>query len=528
LHDDSLRPVACWAGHFANGRYPARAWEAGDTLADTIFMPIPTCSHLTDQRYRLHLDLWPLAPDLPEPLPAGPPVLQQTFAEPLIAIRPTEALPQTSEVWRSNQRLTGSTSLQLGQTLTWLDYTNPGQNQSPRFIHQADGAVYTWPALPAFNTPLFLPCKGGPEPFAQAATFIAGPTLSPGSYFPDAAGASPDLTLSLNPRQRTFAPLTSTLVFTPYLAPLSLEFPGQPPIELEGWKAGGLEEPSNLRAEGPLWATFQLSNFPTLQPSSLLPVTLRWQARRWMADPLVVSLKLLDKDFQVGGERQATLGDRYPNVLWVPGEVVEETYPLRLNPGAPPGLYRLEISLLRQDKTLPNGYEYIPLTAGETDLGHNLYPATFRLLDPADGTPPPRPFSAQFGDSIRLTGFDLNPQSSILNPQSSISLALYWQSTANITTTYTVFTQLVGPDGQVWAQWDNPPQAGRYPTTAWAEQDNVVDRYTLTLHDGAPSGQYRLLVGMYDPTTGQRLPVFVNGQPQPDNAVVLTTLSLAP
>ena len=80
----------------------------------------------------------------------------------------------------------------------------------------------------------------------------------------------------------------------------------------------------------------------------------------------------------------------------------------------------------------------------------------------------------------------------------------------------------------MWAQWDNPPQAGRYPTTAWAEQDSVVDRYTLTLREGAPLGQYRLLVGMYDPATGQRLPVLVNGQPQPDNAVLLTTLSLTP
>jgi hypothetical protein len=33
---------------------------------------------------------------------------------------------------------------------------------------------------------------------------------------------------------------------------------------------------------------------------------------------------------------------------------------------------------------------------------------------------------------------------------------------------------------------------------------------------------------MYDPTTGKRLPVTVNGQPQPDNAIQLTTLTLSP
>ncbi len=249
-----------------------------------------------------------------------------------------------------------------------------------------------------------------------------------------------------------------------------------------------------------------------------------------MADPLIVSLKLLDKDFNVGGERLATLGDRYPNVLWAPTEVVEETYPLRLNPNAPPGLYRLEISLLRQDKNLPAGYEYLPLADDETNLGNNLYPATFRLLDPADGLSPPNPFSAQIGDAIHLTGYALDPQSKIHaqtgSPKSKISLALYWQSTAKIPADYTVFTQLLGPDGQVWAQWDNPPQAGRYPTTAWAERDRVVDRYILTLRAGAPPGPYRLLVGMYNPVTGKRLPATINGQPQPDNAIELATLTI--
>jgi hypothetical protein len=245
-----------------------------------------------------------------------------------------------------------------------------------------------------------------------------------------------------------------------------------------------------------------------------------------MAEPLVVALKLLDKDFQVGGERLATLGDRYPNVLWAPGEVVEETYPVQLQTDAPPGLYRLELSLLHLDKNLPNGYENLPLTRADTSLGNNLYPATFRLLDPADGTPPPHPLSAQLGDSVHLVGYDLNPKSKIQNLKSKITLALYWQSTAKIPTDYTVFTQLLGPDGQPWAQQDNPPQAGRYPTSAWAEQDSVVDRYTLTLPEDAPAGQYRLLVGMYDPSTGQRLPATINGQPQSDNAIQLTALTI--
>ncbi len=514
LQDETGRPAACWRGQFVNGHYPARAWETGDTLRDQVFIPIPTCYRLSAQTYRLRLELWPLRPDSPQPTLADAPVLQQILAEPRFTLQPTDSgrssLPQTVDLWQGNERLTGPAEIQLGESLAWLTYAGSRSAQAPAFEQSAGGTTHRWSPLPQLDTPLFLPCADGPSPFAHLSHFIAGPTLPPGPYLPNDPAANLTLTLAL--RQRTLAPLTTTLTFSHTLAPLSLQIPGQPAINLEDWKTGGLEDKSNP-------STFHPSTLPTL------PITLRWHTLRWMADPLVISLKLVDKDFQVGGERVATLGDRYPNVLWVPTEIVEETYPLRLNPDAPPGLYRLEISLLRQDKSLPDGYEYLPLCDGQTGLGYNnLYPLTVRLLDPADGTAPPHPLLAQLNQTIQLTGYNLTPNP-ITNPQLPISLTLYWKSTAPIPTDYTVFTQLIGPDGQVWAQWDNPPQAGRYPTSAWAKQDSVVDRYTLTLRDGAPPGAYRLLVGMYDPATGQRLPAAVNGRPQPDNAVELAILT---
>jgi hypothetical protein len=513
LQDNQDRPVACWRGYFAGGRYPARAWEVGDTLRDRVFIPIPTCYHLSDQSYRLHLELWPLQPDSPEPRLAGAPVLQQTLAEPRLALRPADSvrtnLPQTVELWQGNRRLTNRTSVTLGESLTWLEYAPGLASPPPALIYQANRSSLVW--SPLFETPLYLPCDEEPSPFARLASFIAGPTLPPGPYRPAQPGAPPELALALKLRQRALAPITSTLTFSATLAPLSLKISDQPALNLADW---------------PLEDVASISNPPTVLPGQTLPVTIRWQARRWMADPLVISLKLLDRDFQVGGERIATLGDRYPNLLWVPTEVIEETYPLRLKADAPAGLYRLELSLLRPDQARPDGFEYLPLNTGETTPGHNLYPATVRLLDPAHGTTPPHPFSAQLGQAIHLNGYDLSPSSPITNYQSPLSLTLYWSSTAPIATDYTVFTQLIGPDGQVWAQWDNQPQAGRYPTTAWTTPDTVIDRYRLTWREGAPAGQYRLLVGMYDPTTGQRLSATRHGQPQPDNALEITQLTL--
>ncbi|MEW5961641.1 MAG: hypothetical protein AB1801_28320, partial [Chloroflexota bacterium] len=507
LQDEQNRPVACGRGHFAGGRYPARAWETGDTLIDAVFIPIPVCDRLPEQGYRLHLELWPLNPASPAPLPADAPVLSQTFTAPAIAIRPAAnpTRAQAIDLWRAGARLTGPITIELGETVSQITYRGDDQPSPP--LLRSDHS--TWPAVPQLETPLYLPCAGGPRPFARLAHFMADPTLPPGTY----RSALPEITLSLSARPRTLAPLQSGLRFAPYLSPLTLQLPGQAALNLQQLSAINMQPAT--RPPQPL----------TL--NSPLPVTIRWQAQQWMADPLVVSLKLLDKDYHLGGERIATLGDRYPNVLWVPTEIVEETYPVRLAADASPGLYRLELSVVHQDKTLPAGFEYLPLIAGQTDLGHNLYPLTVRLLDPAHDRPPAHPVAAHLGDAIQLIGYDLDPptKNSELNPQ-NLKLTLYWQSTAPLPIDYTVFTQLIGPDGQVWAQWDNPPQAGRYPTTAWTAPDRVVDRYTLTLRPGAPPGKYRLLVGMYDPVTGQRLPVTVNGRPQPDQALELTQLSL--
>lgn len=110
-----------------------------------------------------------------------------------------------------------------------------------------------------------------------------------------------------------------------------------------------------------------------------------------------------------------------------------------------------------------------------------------------------------------------------------MSLALYWQTRGTPAEDYTVFTQLLGPQGRVWSQQDNPPQQGRYPTSAWAAADRIVDRYHLELPPDAPPGEYQMLAGMYRWPGGERLPATnAEGVPYPNNAIRLTTLTLPP
>jgi hypothetical protein len=121
---------------------------------------------------------------------------------------------------------------------------------------------------------------------------------------------------------------------------------------------------------------------------------------------------------------------------------------------------------------------------------------------------PPTPIvhsSVGLGDDIRLLGYDLFRNE--LSRTQALALTLYWQTTEPVETSYTVFTHLVGPDGQIWGQRDSVPLGGARPTTTWMPGEVIVDRFEVPMNAEAPPGDYTVAVGMYDLATMTRLPV---------------------
>jgi uncharacterized membrane protein len=106
----------------------------------------------------------------------------------------------------------------------------------------------------------------------------------------------------------------------------------------------------------------------------------------------------------------------------------------------------------------------------------------------------------------------------MLLPGDTLYLSLYWQASSPTDTPYTVFTHLVGPDCQLYGQWDNAPVRGTYPPTDWSPGESVVDQYEIPVSASPPPGDYHLLIGLYDPVTGIRLSVLDNsGKPEDDH-----------
>jgi hypothetical protein len=48
---------------------------------------------------------------------------------------------------------------------------------------------------------------------------------------------------------------------------------------------------------------------------------------------------------------------------------------------------------------------------------------------------------------------------------------------------------------------------GTRPTSTWRIGEVVVDSYAIVLDQQSPPGRYAVEVGLYEPATGERLPV---------------------
>jgi len=123
-------------------------------------------------------------------------------------------------------------------------------------------------------------------------------------------------------------------------------------------------------------------------------------------------------------------------------------------------------------------------------------------------TPPliEHPLDFRWGEVVRLLGYDLEPTE--VESGGSLHLTLCWQALSTMETSYTVFIHLLDEEGGLRGQQDSVPGQGTLPTTGWMSGEVITDRYDISIASDAPPGGYRLLVGMYEPTSGKRLPVY--------------------
>ncbi|MFZ2487053.1 MAG: glycosyltransferase family 39 protein [Anaerolineae bacterium] len=107
------------------------------------------------------------------------------------------------------------------------------------------------------------------------------------------------------------------------------------------------------------------------------------------------------------------------------------------------------------------------------------------------------------GEQIRLMRYALS--SNAIASGNVLQLQMIWRAQRQPDADYTVFVQLLDPRDQVVAQRDAPPGSGESPTSSWQVDSEIVDNHGLLIPAGTPPGEYRLIAGLYNSTSGERL-----------------------
>jgi len=231
-------------------------------------------------------------------------------------------------------------------------------------------------------------------------------------------------------------------------------------------------------------------------------VALYWQAATPVAADYISSVHLLGREFVSVGQV-----DRYPafglipTSRWQPGDIYRDVYHVYVGETAvAPAQLRAAVSLYDTDAARPlpaasqDGQPIDPLLVGP--------PARLAAIEP-----PPEPatrLDVAFAEGITLAGYTWGAETAVSGQ--TIPLTLFWQASAAPSQDYTVFVQLLDADRQWLAGADAPPVNNFYPTTLWQPGDVIDDTHLLTIPADLPPGHYPILLGMYNPDTGTRLP----------------------
>ena len=261
-----------------------------------------------------------------------------------------------------------------------------------------------------------------------------------------------------------------------------------------------------------------------VRPGERVGITFYWRSLTEMEESLNIFIRILGREGQLIGEKESYPGGgSYPTTEWKKGEIIKDTYRIRIFPdaGVPTAAWVrvgfFNLATMREVSAYDGiGRPVVPL----------LGPVKIAPWSPLEVEPQTQ-MEVNFGPKVTLIGYDL--EEAVVHPGGDIHLTLYWQAQQEMDRDYTVFAHLIDAEGQIWAQKDNQPLGGNYPTSLWDEGEIVKDEYDSVVDGDAPPGEYLLEVGMYLAETGVRLPVYnIGGELLGDRILLPVKIEVTP
>jgi hypothetical protein len=224
---------------------------------------------------------------------------------------------------------------------------------------------------------------------------------------------------------------------------------------------------------------------------------LYWRALRPLAKNYQMTVGIVDANGEVWSpktlERPRDYQDYPATSTWPTGAYVVDSFELPINPGAPPGEYQIFAEVFQRGSLLP-----LPANASASRPSSRPWAA---YLGPLEVTRVQRTFSADqlgifnlrdkrmFTPEIILLGANRD-RDDVLTGEVAL-LSLFWQAVQKPTQDYTATIELVDDQDRVVLTQDFLLGNGRYPTSQWNANEQIVDLDRVRMPVDLAGGSYR-------------------------------------
>ena len=283
--------------------------------------------------------------------------------------------------------------------------------------------------------------------------------------------------------------LIKLLLIDPQLTPLRQ-------TRLQNDQLGGISQPlqidfgDQLRLLG-----YEISSSST--PSGeTRRVDLYWRALRPLDTAYQTTVGVVDANGELWTpktlERPRDYQDFPPTTAWPTDAYTIDSFELPINPGTPPGSYSIYAEVFARDSL-------IPLPAHAAAVHPASRPAA-AIIGPIDITRAVRAFNAdQLGiynfkldqpitSDLKLLGFNVD-RSDII-PGDTVLLTTFWQATQSPQKDDTLTIELLDQHGQLVTSKGFPLGGGRYPSSRWTADEQIIDLDRVRVPASTPSGVY--------------------------------------
>jgi hypothetical protein len=120
--------------------------------------------------------------------------------------------------------------------------------------------------------------------------------------------------------------------------------------------------------------------------------------------------------------------------------------------------------------------------------------------------------AADFGPSIRLTGYDVH--TGTVRSSGILTLTLQWQALQEMDTDYALFIHAFDESGTIVGQADVPPGGPDQPTSQWGKNRFIDWIHRLPIDPAVAGERLWVTIGIYHPKDFARLPVAVRSFPE--------------